>query len=147
VLFLGGCPGDPVTPEVVFPEDYAATYLEVRNCRRSIDHDVNFVRVLADPAAYEPYMGRTAEFPVGAVVLKVEYVEEADCLADADIERWSVMRKEEPGFGGDEYVDWYFQRVNVRREVISDNEERCTRCHSECGVLPDGYDGTCAIPP
>jgi hypothetical protein len=143
VLFLGGCPGDPVTPEVVFPEDYDATYREVRDCRRSIDHDIRYVRVLADPAAYEPYVGRTLPFPVGAVVLKLEYIDEG-CT---DLDRFSVMRREEPGFGGPEYMDWYFQRVNLRREVIVDNEERCTRCHSECVLVMGGYEGTCAEAP
>src|SRR5688572_3677306 len=129
----------------MFPADYELTYREVRNCRRSIDHDLHHIRVLADPAAYEPYMGRTMPFPVGAILLKVEYDDEL--CTESDLVRWSVMRKEEPGFGGPDYVDWYFQRVNLRREVISDNEERCTRCHSECVTLPDSYDGTCAIPP
>jgi hypothetical protein len=36
-------PGDPP----VFPEDYAATYQEVRSCRLSVDHDLTRMRVLA----------------------------------------------------------------------------------------------------
>jgi hypothetical protein len=126
----------------VFPEDYEATYREVRNCRRSIDHDNMFIRVLADPAAFDPYTGRAEPFPVGSVVLKLEYADEF-CT---DLDRFSAIRKEDAGFDPAS-GDWYFQRVNLRREVTEDHQERCFRCHMACGRPPEGYDFTCTVEP
>ena len=123
----------------MFPADYDATYREVRNCRRSIDHDNMFIRVLADPVAYQPYLDRTAPLPVGSIVLKEEYADET-CT---DLARFAVMRKENEGFDALS-GDWYFQQVNLRREVIDDHNERCYRCHTSC---PTGFDSTCTDPP
>ena len=41
---------------------------------------------------------------------------------------------------------WTFQRVNPDRTVESEDDSRCIGCHAECGVPPDGFDGTCAVP-
>ena len=38
-------------PEPGFPADYAATYQEVLNFRKSADHDLDWIRVLDDPVA------------------------------------------------------------------------------------------------
>ncbi|MEO8699429.1 MAG: hypothetical protein ABI867_05270, partial [Kofleriaceae bacterium] len=77
---LLGCGGDdggssdaPPAPPAVFPETYAATYTEVRDCRLSLEHDLFHIKVLVDPPALTPYTDRTTAFPVGAVVLKEQY--------------------------------------------------------------------------
>lgn len=126
--------------EPLFPEDFAATYQEVRNCRRSGDHDLNYIRILASPDAFDPYQGRTAPFPVGAVVLKPEYADE-QCT---DLAGFTVMRKEPAGFDP-EIGDWSWQRLTADREVLPVDEQRCIGCHRVC-VAPMGYDFTCAEP-
>ena len=97
-LFAVGCPAPP-SVEPVFPADYASSYTEVRDCRRSPEHDLAYIRVLASEDAREVYQTRTGDFPEGAVVLKEEHAD-ADCT---DLTGWAVMRRE----GG----DWRWQEV------------------------------------
>jgi hypothetical protein len=145
VLLLGGvtgCPEDAVDP--FFPEEYAASYMEVRNCRPSGDHDLHNIRILADPASLGPYQERLEPFPDGAVVLKEEYAFEDVTCEDA-LEQWTVMRKLEAG-SSPEMLDWEWQRVEADRRVVEEDPPRCYGCHTGCGVPPDGHDGTCAVP-
>ena len=117
----------------------------MRDCRQSGGaHDINFIRVLADAQALAPYADRTAPFPVGAVVLKEEY-EFGDSACAGPIKQWTVMVKTEPGASIDT-LDWRWQRVSNLRDVVQEDAARCVGCHQGCGVAPDGYDGTCAVP-
>ncbi len=142
LLLLVACGSDdPGLPPPVFPEDYAASYVEVRDCRSSSDHDLHKIRVLADPASLDPYMTRTGGFPAGAIVLKEEYdFADADCTGE--IIEWTVMqRNDDSATGG-----WLWQRIAPDRSLITQNEDRCIGCHDFCGKPPDGYEGTCALP-
>jgi hypothetical protein len=131
----GACGTDD---EPVFPRGYAASYVEVRNCRASGDHDLHKIRVLAEPAIAAIYQARSEPFPVGAVILKEEYDFSDDTCSD-ELAWWSVMKKTDAG--------WTFQRVAPDRSVTSENDSRCVGCHTTmCGVPPDGFDGTCAMP-
>jgi hypothetical protein len=146
-LLLGAssCAGDdaPSGPAPSFPADYAATFTEVRNCRNSGDHNLSRVRVLADPAALEPYQGRDADFPVDALVLKEEHpFADADC-SDTPI-RWTVMTRLAAG-SSPATLDWHWQDVDASRRVTSDNDSLCIGCHTTCGVAPEGYLGTCTV--
>lgn len=136
-LLAAACSDDAALP--LFPEDYAATYQEVRNCRKSGDHDLNYIRVLASPDALGPYQNRDAPFPVGAVVLKEEF---ADDLCQ-DMVGFTVMRKEQAGFAPDS-SDWSWQRVSADFQVTPTDENRCITCHKTCEAT--GYDLTCAEP-
>lgn len=153
VVVVSGCPGDDDPAEdstggsdavPFFAADYEASYVEVRNCRASGDHDLHNIRILADPDALAPYEGRTAPFPVDAVVLKEEF-DFGDATCEGPIVQWTVMRKLEaessPGT-----LDWSWQQVDADRVVVAEDLPRCIGCHTGCGVAPDGYDGTCAIP-
>jgi hypothetical protein len=129
----------------LFPADYADSYQEVRNCRKSGDHDLNNVRVLADPAALTPYQNRVDAFPEGAVVIKEEY-DFADDTCSGDLVQWTVMSKLAEGAAPD-FLDWHWQTVDPERKVADDNLVSCAGCHTDCGVPPVGYAGTCAQPP
>lgn len=133
-----------IDAEPFFPEDYDATYVEVRNCRGSGDHDLNNIRILADPAALEPYEGRMLPFPEGAVVLKAEY-DFGDLTCEGPIKQWTVMKKLAEG-SADDTLGWAWQRVDADREVLEEDPPRCIACHTGCGKPPDGYDWTCALP-
>lgn len=139
---LAACGGDDAVP--AFPADYAATYQEVRDCRGSADHDLGQIRVLADPAARGPYLARDAAFPIGAVLLKVEY-DFADPTCAGPITQWTVMQRLPDG-GDPQLLGWTWQRVDRDRRVVSENDSRCLGCHADCGVGPDGYLGTCTVP-
>lgn len=145
-----GCTGDDggddetAGAEPSFPADYLGSYVEVRNCRPSGDHDLNNIRILADPNALAPYNDRNAPFPVGAVVLKEEF-EFGDLTCSGPISQWTVMQRLADGSAPDN-LDWAWQRVDSERNVADVDAPRCIGCHQGCGVAPDGYEGTCAVP-
>lgn len=130
-------------PEPSFPAGYAASYSEVRDCRNSGDHELNRIRVLVDADALAAYRDRSADFPVGSVVLKEEHgFADADCT-DAPV-RWTVMTRLAAG-SSPETLDWHWQDVDAARRVTSENDSRCIGCHTGCGVPPEGYLGTCTV--
>lgn len=143
---LLACGTDPPKEESLFPADYAATYQEVRNCRNSIEHDLMRIRVLASPEALAPYTDRAAPFPVGAIVLKEQYAG-GDINCEGPIVQFTVMQKladgEDPAM-----LDWTWQKTDGERVVDEDHDlEKCSSCHTRCGVPEEGgYAGTCAVP-
>ena len=147
-LVTSGCAGDDVGDdsgvEPDFPADYADDYVEVRNCRGSGDHDLNNIRILAGPSAITPYNGRSEPFPPGAIVLKEEF-DFGDLACEGPIKQWTVMRRLEDGSAPDT-LDWSWQRVDAERKVVDVDAARCINCHSGCGIEPDGYEWTCAMP-
>lgn len=128
----------------LFPVDYDASYVEVRPCRASADHDLNHVKVLVDPSAKDAYQLRDRPFPVGAVILKEEY-DFGDGSCTGPLKQWTVMVKLPDG-SAPGALDWRWQKVGVDRTVLTDNEPRCYGCHTSCGALPVGYLGTCSAP-
>jgi len=143
ILAVCACGGNG-TETSLFPADYSSSYVQVRGCRSSGDHDLNHVRVLADPSAADAYRMRDRPFPAGAVVLKEEY-DFSDDTCTGPIQQWTVMLKLAAG-ASSATLDWHWQKVDVHRDVVTDNEPRCYGCHATCGVPPDGYQGTCAVP-
>jgi Cytochrome P460 len=135
---LAAACGEAPTPD--FPADYADTFLEVRGCRSSGDHELHRIKVLADPAAAAIYTSRNGRFPEAAVVLKEEY-DFADTACRGPILEWTVMRR----LAGDDRGGWAWQRVSAERDVKSQDEPRCIGCHQRCGLPPEGHDGTCAV--
>jgi cytochrome P460 len=135
--------GHSGSPAPLFPSAYLSSYTEVRDCRSSSDHNLSRVRVLADPDATGPYLGRDAEFPEGSIVLKEEH-DFADLDCTGDVTRWTVMARLAAG-SSPETLDWHWQDVDAERKVMSENEPSCIGCHQSCGVLPDGYEGTCTV--
>ncbi len=141
VFCVGGCGDDAAQSQPLFPANYAASYVEVRDCRASTDHDLSRIRVLADPASRDAYEDRDQGFAKGTVLLKVEY-DYADATCSGDILRWTVMVRETEGSSPDT-LDWRWQKVDAQGQVVSDNEPRCVGCHTSCGMAPEGYLGTC----
>jgi hypothetical protein len=135
-----GGPGPPP----LFPEDYAATYQEVRNCRLSLEHNLVRMRVFAAPDAITAYTGRLAPFPTGAVILKEEHVDDGT-PCNGKLKGFTVMQKLDVGSSPDT-LDWSWQEVDAERRVLSIDVKRCTTCHTMCGKPPAGYDGTCTEP-
>jgi hypothetical protein len=120
---------DHAAVEPVFPENYRATFTEVRDCRLGIEHDGYSVRVLANEIARDGYLNNLRPLPVGSIVIKEEY-DAADCADDAVLVQWRAMRKESPGFDpGD--GDWHWQRVLSDRRVVEDAKASCIGCHRD----------------
>jgi len=135
--------GSDAGPEPSFPADYAASYVEMRDCRFSHEHALRYIRVLASESAREPYAALSADrpYPVGAVLLKLEHDDE-NC---SELVEYTSLEKLEPGenpAGG----DWLWQRVNTQREVVENGAPwTCVACHtSHCSPPDTGYDLTCA---
>ncbi len=127
------------TPQA--PANWSESYSEVRACRRSGEHDLNFVRVFAAPGITEAYRSRSGPLPADETILKVEYAD-PDCR---EVTGYTSMRKDaDPAFRDSD--GWRFQRTNLSREVIDlDKEARCIGCHRACQA-PDGHDWTCTDP-
>ena len=146
VLPVGACGGEdePDEPSAL-PADYKATYTEVRDCRLSIDHDLNYIRVLAAPDALAVYNTRTGTFPVGTLIVKEQFGEDDDSCA-GEPTKYTLMQKLADSEQPDD-LGWKWQELDANQRVNPEaNIERCTSCHANCGVAPEGFDGTCAQP-
>ncbi len=144
VFVFVGCSTDSSTPSEL-PSTYRATYQQTRACRLSIEHDLMHIKVLADEAAFPPYMNRTDPFPTGSVVVKEEYGQDDDKCSGA-IQFYTVMKKLPIGTDA-AAQDWTWQKVDTSFDTIDTNIKSCTNCHADCGNAPDGYDGTCTAAP
>lgn len=127
-----------------FPESYAVTYTEVRNCRFSIEHNQLHVRVLVSPEALAPYRDRVGAFPSGSVVLKEEY-SASDKTCSGGVVDYTVMSRLPSGMDPGT-LDWAWQRVSPKREVAPDDISSCVQCHANCASQGVGYMGTCEEP-
>lgn len=143
-LVLVACGTDPTEP-ALFPEDYAATYQEVRNCRNSIDHDLMRIRIVASPSALQPYMTRSAPFPTGAILVKEQF-EGDDFNCEGPIVEITAMQKLDDGADPDS-LDWAWQKTSPSFKVDGkiDTQLKCANCHAT-GCDDHGYLGTCAAP-
>jgi len=138
VVAFSGCDDSEQQPR--FPENFQQTYLEMRTCRHSHEHELRHIRVFASPEAQLPY--RTLKvgtpFPPGATLVKLEY-QLAGCNP-ADLLQYTVMHKGPGGEG-----DWLWQRVSVERRVEEEGTpRRCINCHTVHCSPPFGYDLSCA---
>jgi predicted small lipoprotein YifL len=137
-------PPPPVVKEPLFPANFAQVYEQVRECRASSEHDLSRVLIYADALARTTYQTREGEFAVGSTIVKEEY-DGTDTDCSGPLTQWTVMQRLAAG-SSPATLDWTWQRISRTREVLTENELRCTNCHSSCGVPPDGYLITCALP-
>lgn len=139
-----GCTSEPTTPapEAIFPAEAPTTWRQVRSCRHSHEHELNYIRVVADDLAHDRYLQWDAPFPVGATLLKLEY-SDAACQ---QLVRYTAMRKlakgADPARG-----DWRWQATSPERVVDEDAPIKvCVACH-QAHCRDDngtGFDLTCA---
>jgi hypothetical protein len=147
LVLVAACGEDPPPPPIdnaPFPADYEASYVEVRNCRPSGDHDLNNIRIVVEPDAAPIYMTRTGTFAPGMIVLKEEY-DFGDATCTGPIKQWTVMTKLQAGFAPPA-LDWKWHQVDKNRTIVGEDTPRCIGCHQLCGVPPDGFQWTCALP-
>jgi len=112
--------------DTFLPKDYRMTYSEVRDCRRSVDHDLANIIVRTSQIASAAYRGGPYPFPVGSIVVKEEYAD-PDCRG---LLGWTLMRKETAGYDP-AFGDWRWQKLDRERRVVMDGKvERCRGCHA-----------------
>ena len=134
---LCACGGpSPVLPSPLVPEDFATALTEVRPCQASADHELRFVRILADPATAARFDNGPFPLPIGSLVVK----EESDDATCARRSGFSAVRKEASMAHG---MAWRWQKLDAARLVLEDGAlKKCSSCHASC-VAPD-RDGLCA---
>ncbi|HEU5311264.1 MAG TPA: cytochrome P460 family protein, partial [Candidatus Eisenbacteria bacterium] len=112
----------------ILPSDYLSTYVEVRDCRFSLEHGGVYIRVLTNPEAAQLYRDDAEQLPVGTVVVKEEF-SDGHCEQN-EIVRYRAMRKEAPGFDPED-GDWHWQFLTPRMEVAEDTKASCISCHRQ----------------
>lgn len=142
-----GCePDDPETIDPIYPADWKSTYIEVRGCRGSPDHDLEFVGLWIDPASQarfdecvKPGGTCTGAFDAGATFVKPQYSDPA-CT---DLVRVSAARKEA---GFDAVGGWRWQEVAYtggKAKVTEDGAlQQCYGCHAS-SACEDAFDTRC----
>ena len=146
VVVVGGvmsCEGEPSEPAPVFPAGALATWLELRDCRLSHEHELRWIRVLASPTAEAPYTALSADvpYPSGAVLLKAEY-DDATCSVPLG---FTAMHKEAAGYW-DEGHDWRWQKTDAERKVLQNGRlETCVGCHLLHCEPPTCHGGSCGF--
>lgn len=136
-LALSACgPDETPTTASLVPSDYRARFVEVRNCRGTIEHIattaspmVTNIRVLASPEAAAAYRANAPALPVGTVIVKEEY-DDPGCAASS-LRAWTVMRKEMAGYDP-AHNDWRWQRVQASNGavLVDGRVESCIGCHN-----------------
>ncbi|MDX2170234.1 MAG: cytochrome P460 family protein [Deltaproteobacteria bacterium] len=130
---LTGCPIEPI-----FPANYRDTFVEVRDCRNSVEHGSVSIRVLVNPESAAAYQRNENPLPLGTTVVKEEF-DGPDCSNDAELVRWRPMRKEAPGFDPDD-GDWAWQWVDApSRSVRFNDKATCIGCHRAEACLARDY--------
>jgi hypothetical protein len=125
-----------------FPDDYRTLYTEVRDCRFSLEHDLKYIRVFASPDAVDAYLTRATSIPVGAILVKEQYGD-SDTVC-ATLVDYAVMVRSAQDM--EISTDWEFLHVSGQHRIVREDVGKCVTCHVDCGVEPDGYEGTCAAP-
>jgi hypothetical protein len=140
---LLGCddPGDETADATVAPlfaADYEQSYVQIRDCRLSIEHELEYIRVFADASAATHYQACvTLESPTdppcdqpfadGAVLLKAQY-RDARCT---ELLRYSAVRREADASATG--ASWRWQEVSAEGTVRADGTlPQCINCHRGC---------------
>jgi len=144
---LVGCdPDDPTPVEPLYPSDWTTSFTQVRGCRSSPDHDLEYVTLWIDPASQakfdacvKPGATCTGEFDAGAVFLKPQYADQA-CT---DLVRISAAKKEA---GFETVGGWHWQEVLYSGKQAKVNEDGalrdCYGCHAS-SACEDAFDTRC----
>lgn len=146
-------PDDETNPkpatEPVFAADFASHFVEVRGCRQSIEHELEYVKLFVDPDSVaffnrcvvpnSPCNTTQETFPEGATLVKTQYLDPG-CT---ELLRYSAVQKDasQAANGG----GWRWQEVSVSREVLLDGSpSACVSCHQGCDPA---FDLRCVMDP
>ena len=134
----GGEDAGPALGPPVF--DDLSNWTEVRDCRGSHEHELRFIRVVANALALENYDIWDQPYLVGSTLVKLEYFDE-NC---EELVGYTAMEKLEEGENPPGY-DWWWQKLDEDRRVTEEGAPfNCIDCHRFHCEPPAGYDLTCA---
>jgi hypothetical protein len=151
---LASCNG---RDDLVFDvQEVERSFEEVVSCRWSHEHELNHVRVFADPRSAEIFRAcvltgeaencvmdgePVAGFPVGSLFVKYEY-DDFGCEDDDFMGYTASLRLEDGSFP--EGRDWQWQRVSPSMSLVEDGAPpRCLGCHIDHCEAPFGLDLRC----
>jgi hypothetical protein len=142
VVALASCGPPPAAPP--FPTDYEASWQEARTpCTLSHDHELRYIRVFTNAAAFEPYTQAMSAYPVGSILMKVEY-DDPECSEPIS---FVSMEKLDPGMAAPEELGWSWRRFDSDLREVHDADaipSTCIDCHRwHCAEPPYGWDYTC----
>jgi hypothetical protein len=127
-----GCGDGGPEPARGLPADYER-YVEVRDCRNSVDHGLTFIRVLVRDDLVRMYEAGPAPFPEGTVVVKAQY-QDSRCQ---QLTGYTTVRKQAPGYfpAGS---DWLWSDLDRDGRVSeSGRMQQCAACHQGCAASRD----------
>jgi hypothetical protein len=156
-VWIMGCMDDPVAPalpgsEAVFTVAQLTDgeMVEVMACKLSHEHELRFVRTVADAASAEIYRRcvppsaacTEARFPVDSLFVKLEYDSPTGCEPSA-LAAYTAVKKLQDG-ALPEGFNWRWQRVSPALDVEQDGApDVCLRCHTDHCLAPRGFDLRC----
>jgi hypothetical protein len=144
-LALGGCAEvDSFQPQQILPADYRTTFVQVRGCRSSVEHNLEHIVVRTSPAVAPVYDRGPYPFPVGTVIVKEEYGSDNRCQF---LTGYTIMKKEAPGTDS-AAGDWRWFKLDSMDRVTMQGSatRRCSTCHATCTGMNPPRDFTCAEP-
>jgi len=131
-LFLCGCFQDNAPQHSDFlPLDYQNNFQTVRDCRLVAAHNNNYLKVLANAIAADPYTTAVYPLPEGSVVVAEHHGGDPAC---GSVNGYYLMAKQQPGYygGGD---DWRWQELDTNQRVVQDGKlQSCASCHATCAA-------------
>lgn len=141
--------GEPAIESVV-PPDFETRWVELRDCRQSIEHELEYVRLLADADTAAMYARCVVEsspcsepFATGATLVKPHY-RDAQCT---ELTGYTAARREAPG-ESDDASGWRWQVLDADGHVERDGElADCVSCHTTLCGPGAGYDLRCVMDP
>jgi hypothetical protein len=142
----GQPPAPPPAPPSLLPADYPAGFVEVRDCRLSVEHGLVKIVIRTDAATAPIYQNGPYPFAAGTLVVKEEFA--GDGQGCDQRVGTTLMRKEAAGYDP-AHNDWHWQRLDAAGKVLLDGPgtgalSACGSCHAGNGCR--GRDFTCAEP-
>jgi hypothetical protein len=124
----------------MLPEDYLQRFVEVRDCRPSIDHDLQRIVIKTETGAATRYNAGPFPLDTGTLIIKEEF-SDPECKL---LSGWTLMRKEPAGYDG-RFGNWRWQRLGPDGKVREDGKLlRCAGCHAAAAC--QARDFACAEP-
>lgn len=129
-------------PEVVFTENFRATYKKVASCKKSAHPQADYIETWMSPAGKATWDAMavqlanqdtsTVVFPEDTVFVKAQF-EDSAC---EDLVNFTVMKKLKEGTAT-KYGDWKWQFVGDDGACFNcDAATDCSGCHSGCKPAP-----------
>jgi hypothetical protein len=145
VAALGCAEDSPPETTAIFPPDFTERFTELRDCRQSIEHELEYVKLFVPPdqvalleRCVQPDSPCADPLPTGTLLIKPQYLDAActQLLRITAAARVADLPLGDPNA-------WRWQTVSPAGVVLQDGQpDGCVRCHSACSP---GFDSRCVM--